>query len=218
MNRKRRVWLSCCTIGIIAAAICFFVVVCPRKTSEDIVLDWLAELPPFVSPRAGVRPWWKPHWLHSSKKPRFNLKHWIANGKKIPRCRPILVQLLSSESPSLVQRAAFGLEYVGDASSVPPLMAVLKHGDSRARAMAASALGQIGDDRAVELLAKVAWSDLAENVAMNAVFALGEIGTPDAVQHLHRLVAERPENGAGLHAIIVLGGRGTRPEGDLPDN
>jgi len=78
-------------------------------------------------------------------------------------------------------------------SGVPELIAALEDTDGNVRRLAASALGKIGDHRAVEpLMALLAREDKPQ-VRQYAVKALGQIGDPRAQSVLEKIFADKTE-------------------------
>jgi HEAT repeat protein len=87
------------------------------------------------------------------------------------------------------------------AAAVNPLIAILT--DTRVSVMAATALGKIGDVRAVEpLIPLLRYSD--ENIRYTAIEALGSIADPRAVVPLIDVLRDRKEN-VRIMAINSLG-------------
>lgn len=95
-----------------------------------------------------------------------------------PRTIKPLVALLKSLEAG--QSAAEALVRFG-AKAVDPLLAALKEPDAGARRLAATALGTIGDKRAVEPLSYVMQSDDEYSVRTAAAKALGELKDPRAL-------------------------------------
>lgn len=77
------------------------------------------------------------------------------------------------------------------APSVDPLIAALEHGNPSLRRLAANALGQIGDPRAVELLVAVL-PDGDLHLRRLATTALGQIGDSRAVESLIAVLQDAP--------------------------
>jgi hypothetical protein len=83
-----------------------------------------------------------------------------------------LVDLLSSESARLRERAAVALGENGDSRAVNPLIGVLDDPDAGVREHAATALGYIGDSRAHGALTDAMQSDSSDEVREHALSAL----------------------------------------------
>lgn len=101
-----------------------------------------------------------------------------------------------------VEIAALG-EY-----AVEPLVQALHNNDEAARAIAAEALGEIGDKRAVEPLI-AALSDKSSLVRKKSVEALGLLGNRRAVNPLIRAIKDKDEN-VSYQAELSLGKLGDR--------
>jgi ATP-dependent DNA helicase RecQ len=78
-------------------------------------------------------------------------------------------------------------------SGVPELIAALEDTDGNVRRLAASALGKIGDGRAVESLMALLEREAKPQVRQYAVKALGKIGDPRARPVLEKIAADKTE-------------------------
>lgn len=78
-------------------------------------------------------------------------------------------------------------------TAVPELLAALKHDDGNIRRLAASALGKIGDTRAVQPLLDLLAVESKPQVRQYAVKALGEIGSTMALPILTRIAQDENE-------------------------
>lgn len=100
---------------------------------------------------------------------------------------------------------------VGDHSALVSLLSATHDADPRARRTAVKALGDLGDESAVEALGQLLLSDSDKKVRRAATDALAEIGSPQALGALgralkdHDLVVQR--NAA--EAIVSIGGEQT---------
>ena len=77
----------------------------------------------------------------------------------------------------------------GDSRHVPELIAALEDENGNVRRLAASALGKIGDPRAVEPLLTLLASESKPQVRQYAIKALGKIGDPKARAALERIAS-----------------------------
>src|SRR5258708_18393569 len=71
-----------------------------------------------------------------------------------------------------------------DYFAFPDLVRSLKHKDQWRRLKSAQALGDLGDNRAIEALGELIVKDKDENVRSVAAVAMGKIGSPDGVPSL----------------------------------
>ncbi|MBZ0237269.1 MAG: HEAT repeat domain-containing protein, partial [Deltaproteobacteria bacterium] len=93
---------------------------------------------------------------------------------------PHLVRLLEHRDPNVVQTAIDGLGFLRARAAVPPLLGLLQR-DAWLRLGAAQALGEIGDVRAVEPLARLLED---EDSWMIAAEALGKLRSLRAIAYL----------------------------------
>jgi ATP-dependent DNA helicase RecQ len=91
-----------------------------------------------------------------------------------------------------VQRI-FNLGESGNTAHVPELIAALKHENGNVRRIAASALGKLGDERAVEPLMGLLMDEDKPQVRQYAVKALGVIGDPRAAAILESIANSEQE-------------------------
>lgn len=112
-----------------------------------------------------------------------------------PRARPAvgpLVKALADPEVGVREAAAGAFASIGGEiplpEAVPPLLAMLDAEETNLRTVAASALGQVGDPRAVEPLSKRLADDTDAGVRAIAAGALGAVG-PEAADAMEVLVA-----------------------------
>ncbi len=91
----------------------------------------------------------------------------------------------------------------GDPSHVPELIAALQDRDGNVRRLAASALGKIGDPRAVEPLLTLLASESNPQVRPYAIKALGKIGDPRARADLERISSDPQERDYNVKAARI---------------
>ncbi|HLY25458.1 MAG TPA: HEAT repeat domain-containing protein [Aggregatilineales bacterium] len=94
-----------------------------------------------------------------------------------------------------------------DYFAYPALVRSLKHKDQWRRLKSAQALGELGDDRAVEALGELIVEDDDENVRSMAAVALGKIGSPDGVPALIEALRDNRARvrGAAAQALGDIG-------------
>jgi HEAT repeat protein len=85
--------------------------------------------------------------------------------------------------------------------------------DDKLRLEAATALGEIGNDLAVEPLIQMIKSDLPVDIRSAAASALGKIGDPHAVEPLIPITFEDPDRHLSLSAALALEQLGWNPTG-----
>jgi HEAT repeat protein len=126
-----------------------------------------------------------------------------------------LANLLAN--PDVNQAAAEALIRCGP-KAVDVLLSTLKHSDTRARQLAASALGDIGDKRAAEPLALVVQADEDYAVRTAAVTALGQLKDSRAVWAIVGVLKLRdettPERQAALGRLRDAANLAMRKLGD----
>ncbi len=93
----------------------------------------------------------------------------------------------------------------GVADDFETLVLMLRMSDPSMREHAATALGRLGDARAVEPLSEVAVNDSVAAVREHACTALGELGDPRARQALARVMRSDPSARVREHAAEALG-------------
>ena len=91
------------------------------------------------------------------------------------------------------------------ALAVPPLITALRDADTQVRAAAVTALGSLGDPRAVEALARALRTDTDARVREMAAQSLGEIEDARAVPALAAALREDREAGVRNKAAWALG-------------
>jgi beta-lactamase regulating signal transducer with metallopeptidase domain len=129
-----------------------------------------------------------------------------------------LVDLLSSESPRLRERAAVALGETGDSRAVNPLIGVLDDPDAGVREHAVTALGALEDERAVPPLCDLLLRDPHPVVREHAAAALGSIGDSRAVIPLCDALLQDRDPVVREHAATALGYIGdNRAHGALTD-
>jgi ATP-dependent DNA helicase RecQ len=99
----------------------------------------------------------------------------------------------SRQSPADRVRHAVQLGEARSPSGVPELIAALQDPDGNVRRLAASALGKIGDRRAVDPLMALLTRETKPQVRQYAVKALGQIGDPRARTLLEKIAADKAE-------------------------
>lgn len=94
------------------------------------------------------------------------------------------------------------------AKALPLLFGALNDQDSRIRAAAAEALGELGDPSAIEALGTALAKDTDSDVREAAAEALGEVGSPNAVQVLRTGLKDGDEDvrAAVVDALGEIGG------------
>lgn len=125
-----------------------------------------------------------------------------------PAVAPLLSALSDRERPAYVRyNAACALGFIGDSQAYHSLFSVLQESseDHRIRAAAATALGQLKSQAAVQpLLGAV--SDASPAVRKAAIRALGEIESPDAFDALAAIVLDITESpDVRQTALLTLG-------------
>ena len=100
---------------------------------------------------------------------------------------------------------------VGDRSVLASLLSATRDADPRARRTAVKALGDLGDESAVDALGQLLLSDSDKKVRRAATDALAEIGSPQALRELGRALKDQDlvvqRNAA--EAIVAIGGEQT---------
>lgn len=96
------------------------------------------------------------------------------------------------DDDDIVQRVV-DLGEAGSSSAVPELVEALAHTNGNVRRLAASALGKIGDRRAVAPLLKLLEHESQPQVRQYAVKALGKIGDPQAKTVLQSIAQDEHE-------------------------
>ncbi|RLE29426.1 hypothetical protein DRJ54_04650, partial [Candidatus Acetothermia bacterium] len=91
----------------------------------------------------------------------------------------------------------------GDSRHVPELIAALEDENGNVRRLAASALGKIGDPRAVEPLLTLLASESKPQVRQYAIKALGKIGHPKARAALERIASDPQERDYNVKAARI---------------
>jgi hypothetical protein len=116
-----------------------------------------------------------------------------------------------------VQRVV-ALGQSGNPENVPELVAALRHEDGNVRRLAASALGKIGDPRAVEPLLSLLADETKPQVRQYVIKALGRIGDPRAQSKLEQIANNSQEEAykiqAAQHALAKL----QKPSSSLPSS
>ncbi len=116
---------------------------------------------------------------------------------------PALIGALQDHSGPVRSVAVYSLGQLADPGAIPALgWALARDPESRVRAQAADALGQIPDDRAAsELLPGLA--DSSRSVRVSTAYALGRVGGPTAVDGLLTALRD-PEHTVRLTAVEAL--------------
>jgi hypothetical protein len=107
------------------------------------------------------------------------------------------LEVASSTKPE--QRVVL-LGQLGSPEGIPELIQALNHTDGNVRRLAASALGKIGDARAVEPLLALLSNETRPQVRQYAIKALGRIGAPNAATLLEQIVNNPAEVDYNLKA------------------
>jgi HEAT repeat protein len=110
-----------------------------------------------------------------------------------------------NESPSVHEAAISALGYVQGKRAFEPLLEALADGDSNIRSAAASALGSLGDRRAVPRLIALLKDEY--HVRYAAIQALGKLGDNGALGPLLRMLEDR-ESDIRVAAVNALGDLG----------
>ena len=141
--------------------------------------------------------------LRSTRSPELRLLAAAVVGElRLAEHAPLLREALSGDD-ELAARAARGLGLIGDADAVGPLVAIVED-EGRAsflRAVAAKALGAIGDPRGTRALERQLHSD-SWSIARNAAHALSMLGTAGHDALRLGLESERAETRG--HAAVAL--------------
>ncbi len=121
-----------------------------------------------------------------------------------PRLVPSLVTLASDRSADVAREAVRALGRVDDPRVAPALVRVLDRSpDPAARALAAGALGALGDARGLALLRRMI--DTGDRQAQrSAVEGIAPLATMDDVDRLVALLG-RGDTGLSLHVVRALG-------------
>lgn len=121
-----------------------------------------------------------------------------------PRLVPALVSLATDRAPELAREAVRALGRIDDPRSRPVLVRVLERSaDPVARALAAGALGLLGDARGLALLRQMI--DTGDRATQRAaVEGIEAIATMDDVERLLRLLA-RGDTGLVVRTVRALG-------------
>ena len=113
---------------------------------------------------------------------------------------PILTEALQGDTPKVRAAAAKSLEHIDLGSALPLLLNALKDPDVWVRYNAARSLGRHRAEVAIDAVAELAQTDIANLVRAAAIEALGQIGGARAVT---KLIALRTESSGDLaHAVI----------------
>ncbi len=106
-----------------------------------------------------------------------------------------------------VQRVV-ALGQSGNQECVPELIAALHHQDGNVRRLAASALGKLGDPRAVDPLLSLLAAETKPQVRQYAIKALGKLGDPRAQSRLEQIANNAQEEAYNIlsaqHALAKL--------------
>jgi HEAT repeat protein len=102
----------------------------------------------------------------------------------------VIAVLLQDADSDVRASAAYALGLLGECQAVPSLLTKLsdQREEPKVRGLAAEALADLNDDRAVVPLIN-ALRDESPEVRYWAAFALGELGDPQALPELQRLIA-----------------------------
>jgi HEAT repeat protein len=126
--------------------------------------------------------------------------------------RELLLSLAEGKEPSAAEEATDAIGAMGDAATVPRLIALFGRADDRLRRRIAHALGEIGDGRAFDTLVTAVDKDNDMPVRAEAAWALGAFASRSAAAEaiLTRATSSRsPEVRA--NAVAALRRLGLRP-------
>jgi HEAT repeat protein len=113
---------------------------------------------------------------------------WALGEVRAPEAAGPLCRILADPDDELATKARVSLGRLGLAA-IEPLTAQLKSSNPRVRYLAAGALGDLADPRALAAL-ELAARDPDPKVRQRAATSLGSIGTPDARPALERLLKD----------------------------
>ena len=112
-----------------------------------------------------------------------------------------LLKALKSESGSTRIAAIMALGERKEKAAVDPLIGILTRDYPPVQSSAAFALGEIGDERAVEILMKQMKDGESDTVRINSAIAIGKIGKETAVKPL---IDRLRDNKAGMRSSAAL--------------
>lgn len=112
-----------------------------------------------------------------------------------------LIKALKSDSGSIRIAALMALGERKEAAAIDFITPILTRDYSPVQSSAAFALGEIGDERAVEVLVKQMKDGDSDSIRSNAAIALGKIGTETAVPDL---IQRLRDNRAGVRSSAAL--------------
>jgi hypothetical protein len=118
----------------------------------------------------------------------------------VDRAGPLLVDVLESRAGDAHRQAVEELGRLRYAPALGPLMVVLERADPRNAAVAAAALGSLGDARAESSLLKSLWGE-AHEVRFAAARALGGLGSVRSVPPLLTLLDSGRLDAAGRQCV-----------------
>lgn len=162
---------------LVLASFCCCVVDCScrkKESKEEQVVQWLLRCPPVTDPC-----FWPPEaYTYSTH------EEWANAGRKIEGIEEALISFYENNTtsrPMWIIILALGL--VGSDNSVPVLIQALEDEGQplNARNMAASLLGGIGNQAAVDPLCNIVHFTEHKSLKYNAISALGTIGDPNAI-------------------------------------
>lgn len=193
----------------VVACCCYFFLGCSRRPTRDReseVSEWLVKCPPTASPSF----WMEGAFSYGSH------EEWAEAGRKIEGVEQCVANLYSSdEAPVLPHVICTALYYVGTSESVPLLVGILE-GDKQgyhAKLWAAAALGNIGDESAVEPLCRFVLSEEQPAVTIgshgmlslkvNAMAALGRIGDARAIPVIEKALKDEVLSESQREFVLV---------------
>lgn len=112
-----------------------------------------------------------------------------------------LLKALKSESGSARITAIMALGERKEKAAVDPLIGILTRDYPPVQSSAAFALGEIGDERAVEILLKQMKDGESDTVRINSAIAIGKIGKETAIKPL---IDRLRDNKAGMRSSAAL--------------
>jgi HEAT repeat protein len=112
-----------------------------------------------------------------------------------------LIKALKSDSGSIRIAALMALGERKETTAIDPITGILTRDYSPVQSSAAFALGEIGDERAVEVLVIQMKDGESDTIRSNAAIALGKIGKEIAVPDL---IARLRDNRAGVRSSAAL--------------
>ncbi len=180
----------------------------PPPTAEELA-DLRPDPPPSGSPEQQAR-----EWLHRIESGRGSVEEYQRQRRQLTRLGagavPVLREVLTrhaEDRPQLVDNACDLLAEISDASAVPELIGLVEGSNGALAAKASTALGKIGDPRAIEPLARRL---RAEPTGSRAPYlqALAGIRDKASAEILREELAPDRPLASRVLALRLLGGMG----------